>query len=57
MSVDVVGGLTTAGVLIGVFILAYAAIRQKDLTEILGEIRDLIKGKAEDAKASMEIYK
>ena len=42
--------LTSVGVLLGVFFLAYASIRHKDLTEIMVEIRDMIKGKVEDAK-------
>ena len=42
--------LTTAGVLIGVFILAYASIRHKDLMEVVKEIRDILTGKIEDVK-------
>ena len=42
--------LITIIVLFGVFILAYASIRNKDMADILQEIKDLIKGKAEDAK-------
>ena len=38
------------GVLGGLFLLAYASIRGKDLIDILTEIRDIIKGKAEDIK-------
>ena len=37
-------------VLVGVFILAYASIRHKDIPDILTDIKDAIKGKAEDIK-------
>ena len=42
--------LTTILVLLGVFILAYSAIRHKDIPDILTDIKDAIKGKAEDIK-------
>ena len=42
--------LTATLVLIGVFILAYAAIRHKDIPDILRDIKDAIKGKAEEVK-------
>lgn len=47
----------TALVLIGVFILAYAAIRHKDIPDILSDIRDAVQGKAEDAKSKLEDIK
>jgi len=37
-------------VLIGIFILAYASIRHKDIPDILTDIKDAIKGRAEDIK-------
>lgn len=40
--------IITVLVLLGVFLLAYSAIRHKDLSDTLSEIRDFIKGKAED---------
>jgi hypothetical protein len=43
----------TGGVLLGVFILAYAAIRHKDIPDILRDIRDAIQGRAEDVKSNM----
>ncbi len=45
--------LITGGVLIGVFILAYASIRHKDIPDILREIRDAVQGKAEDVKSNL----
>lgn len=42
--------IITIAVLVGVFILAYASIRHKDIPEILADIRDAVKGKAEDIK-------
>ena len=47
----------TALVLIGVFILAYAAIRHKDIPDILRDIRDAVQGKAEDAKDKLSDIK
>ena len=47
--------IVTIGVLIGVFILAYASIRHKDIPQILEDIRDAIKGKAEDIKDAGDI--
>jgi hypothetical protein len=42
--------ITTVLVLAGVFLLAYAAIRHKDIPDILREIRDAVQGKAEETK-------
>ena len=42
--------LTTALVLIGMFFLAYSAIRQQGLLDTVKEIRDIVKGKYEDVK-------
>ena len=42
--------ITTALVLLGVFFLAYSAIRQQGLFDTVKEIRDIIRGKYEDAK-------
>ena len=41
---------TTVLVLLGVFFLAYSAIRHQGLLDTVKEIRDIIKGKYEDAK-------
>jgi hypothetical protein len=45
--------LITGAVLLGVFILAYAAIRHKDIPDILADIRDAVQGKAEDVKTNI----
>ena len=42
--------LITVGVLLGVFFLAYSAIRHQGLLDTVKEIRDIIKGKYEDGK-------
>lgn len=46
--------LITGGVLIGIFLLAYSAIRHKDIKDILIEIKDLIQGKTEEVKESVQ---
>ena len=46
--------IITILVLVGVFLLAYSAIRHKDIGDTLSEIRDFIKGKAEDVKDKTE---
>ena len=42
--------LITIGVLLGVFLLAYSAIRQQGIKETVDEIREIIQGKADDIK-------
>lgn len=42
--------LIAALVLIGVFFLAYSAIRHQGLLDTVKEIRDIVKGKYEDVK-------
>lgn len=42
--------LTTIAVLLGIFLLAYMAIRQKDLMETIDEIKTVVTGKADEAK-------
>ena len=37
-------------VLIGIFILAYSAIRHKDMQDILSDIKELLSGKADEVK-------
>ena len=49
--------LITGAVLIGVFILAYAAIRHKDIPDILRDIRDAVQGKAEETKDKLSDIK
>jgi len=40
----------TVLVLFGIFLLGYMAIRQKDLTETIAEIKEAVTGKADEAK-------
>ena len=49
--------LVTGAVLIGVFILAYAAIRHKDIPDILSDIRDAVQGKTEDVTSKLSDIK
>ena len=49
--------VVTVLVLVGVFILAYAAIRHKDIPDILRDIRDAVQGKAEDATSKLSDMK
>lgn len=42
--------LTAMLVLVGVFLLAYSAIRHKDLSDTLREIKDFVQGKTEEIK-------
>ena len=46
----------TVGILCGVLFLAYAAIRHKDLMDVVEEIRDILQGKAEDAAGAIKPY-
>ena len=46
--------ITTFLVLIGMFFLAYSAIRQQGLLDTVKEIRDIIKGKYDDVKDATE---
>jgi hypothetical protein len=48
--------LVTIGVLIGVFILAYSAVRHKDLLDVVGELKEIIQGKAEDIAGGITPY-
>ena len=46
--------ITTFLVLIGMFFLAYSAIRQQGLLDTVKEIRDIVKGKYDDVKDATE---
>ena len=41
--------LVTAGVLLGVFFLAYSAIRHQGMLDTMKEIKEMIHGKVEEA--------
>jgi len=45
--------LITILILIGLFFLGYAAIKHKSLLDTVKEIREIIKGKADEAKEAM----
>ncbi len=46
--------IITGMVLIGMFFLAYSAIRQQGLLDTVKEIRDIVKGKYDDVKDASE---
>lgn len=49
--------MITVGVLLGIFLLAYSALRRQGLYDTFQELKDIVYGKAEDMKEEVIKYK